>query len=156
MLLSCLFEIAPSCQPFFLLIFCIQNNKKMGIPGITNDLEDLRWLFEDEASNRPSWVYPTGTHYYVRFEASDSQWTCKIVGWKNKTYTKKTFTKKTLLKKNTQCQQPYCTMKDEEAPRVRICERSCKPHPTLKSRGGFPKHHYKDSRVCIPCSAKLK
>ena len=66
-----------------------------GAPGVTNDLSELNILLQDEATGRPNWVYPRGSHFYLRFEVSNVKWTCKIVKHINKNINSKKNTKQT-------------------------------------------------------------
>ena len=43
----------------------------------------------------------------------------------------------------------------EDIPRFRFFEKSCEPHPTWKTKNGYPKFWVNESRICIPCSPKL-
>ena len=51
----------------------------MGTRGVTNDIKKLDWLLKDEDARRAPWVYDAGSYYFLRFEASDHAWSCKIV-----------------------------------------------------------------------------
>lgn len=127
---------------------------------ITNDISELHILLEDTEVKRPAWVYKHGFFFYLRFEVSNNPWTCKIVTFPTNPQAIKSTNKQNQTnkqhtpKQKQQCNTPYCNL-GEETPRFRFCERSCKPHPTMKTKNGYDKYFANDLRICIACSPKL-